>query len=89
MFLSEQLNSKAWITKTAHLNVSLKLGKDLSLEVKKLLMSNCFAERRAKMLTSSIEFVVHPAFFHPYYLLLSHLHYIFWKKYSDIIKGDI
>ena len=29
---------------------------------------------------SSIEFVVHPAFFHPSYLLLSHLHYKFWNK---------
>ena len=29
------------------------------------------------MPTSSIEFVVHPAFFHPHYLLLSHLHYNF------------
>ena len=25
--------------------------------------------------------------FHPYYLLLSHLHYKFWKN-SDIVKGD-
>ena len=32
------------------------------------------------MPTSSIEFVVHPAFFHPYYLLLSHLHYNFLGK---------
>ena len=32
------------------------------------------------MPTSSIEFVVHPAFLHPYYLLLSHLHYKFSKK---------
>jgi hypothetical protein len=40
------------------------------------------------MLTSSIEFVVHLAFIHPYYLFLSHLHYEFWKKNSDIIKGD-
>ena len=45
-------------------------------------------ERWAEMPTSSIEFVVHPAYFHPYYLLLSHLHYIFWEKISDIIKGD-
>ena len=27
-------------------------------------------------------------FFHPYYLLLSHLHYIIWEKNDDIIKGD-
>ena len=55
--------------------MSLRLGKDLLLETKKLLMSHCFAERQAEMLTSSIEFVVHSAFFHPYYLLLSQLHY--------------
>ena len=40
------------------------------------------------MPASSIEFVVHPAFFHPFYLLLSHLHCKFGKKNSDIIKGD-
>ena len=38
------------------------------------------AERRVKMPTSSIEFVVHPAFFHPYYLLSLHLNYRFGKK---------
>ena len=37
---------------------------------------------------SSIKFIDHPTFFHPYYLLLSHLHYKLWKKNSDIIKGD-
>ena len=36
---------------------------------------------------SPIEFVVHPAFFHPYYLLLSHLHYGFWEN-SDDIESD-
>ena len=43
-------------------------------------MSHCFAERWAETPTSSIGFVVHPAFFHPHYLLLSHLHYKLWKK---------
>ena len=37
------------------------------------------AERRVKMPMSFIQFVVHPAFFHPYYLLLSNLHYKFGK----------
>ena len=104
-------NSKAWITKIAHQNVSLRSGKDLSLETKKLLVSHCFADIHIKCATpilmslswifsipydsivletwgpwvavkfkSSIQFVVHPAFVHPYCLLLSHLHYKFWTK---------
>ena len=109
MYLNLKSNSKAWITKIAHYNVSLRSGKDLSLDTKKLLMSHCFADIDVKCATpilmslswifsspnnsivlkfwelwlainfkSSIEFVVHLAFFHPYYLLL--LHYRFWKK---------
>ena len=116
MFLNIKSNSKAWITKIAHHNVSLRSGKDLSLETKKLLMSHCFVDVKCatpilmslswifsipnnswvlkiwepwlaikfkiqeERPTSSIYFVVHPAFFHPYHLLLSHLHYKFWKK---------
>ena len=103
-------DSKAWIKKIAHHNVSLRSSKDLSLKTKKLLMSHCFVDIDVKCATlilmslswiyftpnnskvlkiweswlaikfkSSIEFFVHPAFFQPYYLLLSHLHYIFGK----------
>ena len=60
-FKNVKSNSKAWITKIAHHNVSLRSSKDFSLETKKLLMSHCFAERRAEMPTSSVEFVVLPA----------------------------
>ena len=60
--------------------MSLRSCKDLLLETKKLIMSHWFAERHVEMPTSSIEFVVHSALFHPYYLLLSHLHYRFWKQ---------
>ena len=63
MFLNRKSNSETLITKMAHHNVSSRSCKDLSLETKKLLMSHCFAERQAEMPTSSIEFVVHPAFF--------------------------
>ena len=45
-------NSKAWIfTKIAHQNVSLRLGKDLSLETKKLQMSHCFVDVDVKCAT--------------------------------------
>ena len=81
IFLNIISNSKAWITKVAHHNVSLRSGKDLSLETHKLLMSHCLAERwggDADVIHK--DFFVHPAFFHPYYSLFSHLHYKFWKK---------
>ncbi len=100
MSLNVKSNSKLWITTRTHHNVSLRSGKDLSLETKKLLMSHCFVDVKCatpilmslswifsipnkiqeERPTSSIYFVVHPAFFHPSHLLLSHLHYKFWKK---------
>ena len=44
MFLNVKSNSKLGITTRAHYNVSLRSGKDLSLETKKLLMSHCFVD---------------------------------------------
>ena len=69
--------------------MSLRSDKDLSLETQKLLMSHCFAERRAEMPTSSIDY------FGPSGLFSSILHVlitltlqILGKKNSAIIKGD-
>jgi len=106
MSLNVKSNSKLWITTRTHHNVSLRLGKDLSLEIKKLLMSHCSVDVKCAtpilmslswifsipnnswvlkiwerwLAIKFIYFVVHPTFFHPYHLLLSHLHYKFWKK---------
>ena len=46
------------------------------------------AERRVKMPTSSIEFVVHPAFFSSILLVIITLTLQIFGKNSDIIKGD-
>ena len=89
-FLHLKSNSKAWKTKIAHHNVSLRRGKDLSLETKMLLMSHCFVESRAEMPTLSIEFVVHPTFFiHITCYCHNYTTYFAKKKNpNDIIKGE-
>ena len=48
MFLNLKSKPKLWITTKAYCNVWLRLGKDLSLETKKLLMSHCFVHVKCK-----------------------------------------
>ena len=71
----------------AHHNVSLRSGKDLSLETNIAPNVTLFCQKVDGDANVIHKICCPSCLFHPNYLLLSNLHYKFWKK-SDIIKGD-